>query len=82
MLTAASAAGAPGGGRRGAYEASRTPPMTTRASETMASSATGGKSQARRSRRGLGGLARAHWVATLVMMISVATCISPVIPAV
>ncbi len=42
-LTADRATGAPRGGRRGAYEAIRIPPMTTRASETVASSATGGK---------------------------------------
>ena len=65
--------------------------MTTRASDPMASSATGGKRLRRPARRGgdqpgahrlgvhwLG----AHWVATLVMMMSVATCITPVIPAV
>ena len=54
--------------------------MTTKAREQMVSSATGGK---RRWAVGADrGQLAAHWVATLVMMMRVATCIKPVIPAV
>ena len=45
-LTAVSTAGAPSGGWRGTYDAIRIPPTTTRASDPIASSATGGKRRA------------------------------------
>ena len=41
-LTAASPPGTASGGRRGTYDASRIPPITTSASDPMPSSATGG----------------------------------------
>ena len=76
--TTRNAASIPKGALRGAYDAIKMPPMITSASAPVLSQPIGGYVRT----VPVWTLIDTHCVATRVMMINVATCMSPVIPAV